>query len=69
MYKMCDIPRGVCMIINNTNFKQARENGQEHMHDRDGSDIDSGEVPFEKSVIIGAFSVNSSWNIANNVPY
>ncbi|XP_072033482.1 uncharacterized protein [Amphiura filiformis] len=41
MYKWCAVPRGVCLIINNMDFTQARDNGHKLLHDRKGSEVDS----------------------------
>ena len=44
MYRWCAVPRGVCLIINNMDFSQARGNGHEAMHDREGSEVDSSKL-------------------------
>ena len=44
MYKMCHVPRGVCLIINNENFSEARRRGHDKLYDREGSQVDLGKL-------------------------
>ncbi|KAG2458816.1 CASP8 protein, partial [Polypterus senegalus] len=46
IYRMESRPRGLCVIINNKDFSQARKDPSKMLKDRKGSDVDAGENPW-----------------------
>ncbi|XP_072033490.1 uncharacterized protein [Amphiura filiformis] len=67
MYRMCHVPRGICLIINNEDFSDARARGHTQLFDREGSsqDRDKLDAIFRKF----KFDIQHEVNLATTPMY